>query len=95
MDQPNQFDNLFKVQDPELVAKQKSINIEMQSKLDNLIHRVFKQNKDGAELLSIWKEALILTPTVTPNSTQMQVGIEEGRKEFIRRIYLTIKNVEL
>jgi len=35
-----------------------------------------------------------MSPTVTPSSTPFQVGIEEGKKEFIRNIYLTIKSVE-
>lgn len=61
--------------------------------LDKLIHQVFDQNEQGKELLKIWKEALIMSPTVTANSTQFQCGIAEGKKEFIRNILLTIKSV--
>ena len=35
-----------------------------------------------------------MSPTVTPFSTQFQCGIEEGKKEFIRNIYTTIKSIE-
>jgi len=82
------------IADPEELARIKAENEVMWDKLENLIHQVFKQNPQGAELLSIWKEALIMSPTVTPNSTTFQAGIAEGNKEFIRNIYLTIKNVE-
>ena len=67
---------------------------EEHNKLDYLIHQVFEQNPLGKELLTIWKEALIMKPTVTPHSTQFQVGIEEGKKEFIRKVCLTITKVE-
>ena len=93
----NQRHNIFdsgSLPDTEAIAKQEAINNEYWSRLDGLIHRVFKQNKDGAELLAIWQKTLISTPTVTPHSTQFQVGIAEGNKEFIRKIYLTINNVE-
>jgi len=90
----NGFDEIGGVPDPEAVAKQKAIDDEYWGHLDNLIHRVFKQNKAGAELLAIWQKTLIMTPTVTAHSTQFQVGIAEGNKEFIRKIYLTINNVE-
>jgi hypothetical protein len=61
---------------------------------DYLIHQVFKQSAEGAELLRQWKEVLIMTPTVKPSSTQMEVGISEGQKLFIRNILLTINKVE-
>lgn len=56
------------------------------------IHRLFVQNEEGAALLRQWKEKLIMIPTVTPNSTQFEAGIEEGFKAFIRMI---INQVEL
>jgi len=82
------------IPDNELVAKQKAADDAYWGHLDNLIHRVFKQNQAGAELLEIWKKTLIAIPTVTAHSTQFQAGIAEGNKEFIRKIYLTINNVE-
>lgn len=80
--------------DPEELALIEAQKKEMWNKVDQLIHRVFEQNPQGKELLTIWKEALIMAPTVTPNSTQFQAGIAEGNKEFIRNICLTIKSIE-
>jgi len=79
----NTFDNLG--QQPEVTG----LNAR-----DYLIHQVFKQSAEGAELLRQWKEVLIMTATVKPNSTQMEVGISEGQKLFIRNILLTINKVE-
>ena len=90
----NGFDEIGGILDPESVAHAQAQNEQMWNKTDQLIHRVFEENAQGKELLAIWKEALIMSPTVTPNSTRFQVGIEEGKKEFIRNIYLTIKSVE-
>ena len=81
--------------DPEELAFIEAQKKEMWNNIDQLIHRVFEQNPQGKELLAIWKEALIMNPTVTPNSTQFQAGIAEGNKEFIRNICLTIKSVEV
>lgn len=88
------FDNIGGIADEEELERIKQANSVMWDKVENLIHQVFEQNPKGKELLSIWKEALIMNPTVTPNSTAFQAGIAEGNKEFIRNIYLTIKNVE-
>ena len=63
-------------------------------RLDYLIHRVFEQNKEGAELLGIWKEALIMQPTVEAGMDNFEPGIREGQKSFIRGIFITIKKVE-
>lgn len=82
------------ISDPKEVARAKAENEQLWNKLEELIHKVFKQNKAGAELLETWKEVLIMRPTVTPCSTQFQAGIAEGNKEFIRNILLTIKKVE-
>lgn len=90
----NGFDLIGGVADPEEVKRAQDQNEQMWNKTEQLIHQVFEQNPQGRELLAIWKEALIMTPTVTPNSTQFQVGIEEGKREFIRNIYLTVKSVK-
>jgi len=63
-------------------------------KVNNLIHQVFQQNPQGKELLSLWKESLISVPTVTPNSTQFEAGIAEGKKTVVREIILAINSVE-
>jgi hypothetical protein len=95
MNQPfNGFDEMGGIMDPEAVKLAQAQQKQMWDEAEQLIHKVFKQSPNGKKLIAIWKEALIMTPTVTPNSTQFQVGIEEGKREFIRNIYLTIKNVE-
>lgn len=63
-------------------------------KLDYLIHRVFQQNEDGQELLSIWKETLIMSVGADEGMDLVGIGIKEGYKRMIRNIILTIKRVE-
>ena len=72
----------------------KEVDEQLFVRLDNLIHRTFQQSESGRELLDMWKESLIMNPTVTPNSTQFDAGIEEGKKTFIRNILITIQQVE-
>lgn len=90
----NGFDLMGGIQDPLELAQARAESEEAWNKVDQLIHAVFEQNPQGKELLETWREALIMTPTVTANSTQFQAGIEEGKKEMIRNICLTIKMVE-
>jgi len=90
----NAFDEMGGIANPEELARTKAQNEQMWNKVEQLIHQVFEQNPQGKKLLNIWKEALIMVPTVTPHSTAYQCGIEEGKKEMIRNIYLTIKSVE-
>ena len=59
-----------------------------------LIHKVFVQNQDGAELLAKWKDQLLLIPTAEPHSTQIEVGINEGMKQFVRNIMKQCESVE-
>lgn len=90
----NGFDNITGLPPQEEMDRITAANSAEWDKLENLIHQVFEQNPHGKELLAIWKEALIMNPTVTPSSTQFQAGIAEGNKEFIRNIYLTIQKIE-
>ena len=62
--------------------------------LDHLIHRVFEQNEQGKELITRWKESLIMNPTVHGGIDAFQAGINEGLKTFIRGILLTVDRVE-
>lgn len=59
-----------------------------------LLHKVFVQNEDGAELLEKWKNDLIMIPSVLPESTQFGAGITEGGKMLIRNIIASIQSVE-
>lgn len=58
------------------------------------LHRLFKQNEDGAALLNEWKEILIMAPTLNRNSTQFEAGIAEGYKQFIRNIIIQVERFE-
>jgi len=59
-----------------------------------LLHRVFIQNKDGAELLEKWKNDLLMIPTILPESSQFSAGLTEGGKMFVRNIITQIQSVE-
>ena len=59
-----------------------------------LLHKVFKQSEDGVELLSQWRESLMMIPTISPDSSQFGAGIIEGEKSFIRNIITAIQSVE-
>jgi hypothetical protein len=90
----NGFDEMGGIMDPEAVKLAHAQQKQMWDEAEQLIHKVFKQSPNGKKLLATWQKALIMTPTVTPNSTQFQAGIAEGEKSFIRGILLTIDNVE-
>ena len=59
-----------------------------------LLHKVFKQSEDGAELLDKWKHDLLMIPTILPESSQFGAGLTEGGKMFIRNIIVQIESVE-
>lgn len=59
-----------------------------------LLHRVFKQSAEGAELLAKWKDDLLMIPSVMPHYTAMEAGLMEGPKMFIRNIIIQIESVE-
>ncbi|PCH98497.1 MAG: hypothetical protein COB84_01920 [Rhodobacteraceae bacterium] len=63
-------------------------------KRDELIHRVFEQSEAGRDLLIMWQDALIMTPTAQPGDDLLTVGLNEGKKSFIRNIITTIRKVE-
>lgn len=95
MSEFNGFDNIIGIADPEEIQRKKHEEpTPEQIRRDYLIHQTFAQTESGKELLKVWKESLIMNPSVTPSSTQFQAGIEEGKKEVLRNILLTIKKVE-
>ena len=90
----NFFDDLVTSLDPAEALKQAKEAKVLAEKLDILIHQTFEQHPPGKELLEIWKEALIMQPTVEAGMDQHEPGIREGQKSFIRAIILTIRKVE-
>lgn len=95
MNQPlSFFDQLSQDINPEPSDTEKDVQIAKFERLDYLIHQVFKQNKEGAELLAIWKETLIMDSCAFPGADMLTVGLKAGSKQFIRSIILTINKVE-
>ena len=60
----------------------------------HLLHKVFMQNEHGKELLSKWRDSLIMTPTLEGQSTQFEAGLNEGEKRFIRNLIVAIQSAE-
>jgi hypothetical protein len=92
VDSTNHFDELQE----EIIAQvQMSPEDEAKwKKQDVLIHQVFAQSDSGIELLKLWKESLVMLPTAMGGMDSVTIGINEGRKTFIRDILLTIERVE-
>ncbi len=90
MNHSNPFDELF----PSAQISWTDAQNAQFEKLDNLVHKVFQQSDAGRELLDIWSQALKMTPTAQPGYDQLMIGIEEGKKQFIRSLITTIRKVE-
>lgn len=58
------------------------------------IHRLFKQDPDGAEIMADMVRATIRCPVVQPNDTQFAAGIREGRARVTRDILDMIEYAE-
>jgi len=84
----NQFDQLGS--QPEWSEDDKA-NFE---RLDYLIHKTFKQSSEGMELLELWTENLLMSPSFEMGDNDLTIGHKEGVKSFIRNIILTIRKVE-
>lgn len=88
----NFYDDLGNFDDVEAARLQKDSEIKA-AKLDQLIHAVFAQNEKGAELVELWKQSLIMAATAEPGMDNIEIGIREGQKRFIKAILLTVKRV--
>ncbi len=92
--QVNQFDELgadVNTSDAQQQAKELKAKHE---KIDYLIHKLFQQNEEGRELLGVWMQSLLFKPCAEPGMDNIEIGINEGYKRFIRNIKLTIDRVE-
>lgn len=58
------------------------------------MHRIFAQTDDGRELLEVFKKSLMTISGHTNGTEPYMLGLEEGRKDFIRKILLTIETIE-
>ena len=75
------------------LASQEKFNVLMERN-KVLLHKVFVQSEDGAELLAKWRDSLMMIPTISAESTQFGAGIIEGEKTFIRNVIISIQSVE-
>ncbi len=67
---------------------------DLMEKNNILLHKVFVQTEAGVELLNKWRDSLIMTPTLSAESTQFEAGLNEGEKRFIRNLITSIQSVE-
>jgi hypothetical protein len=84
----NQFDKLG--QSPEWSEDDKKAF----EKIDYLIHKLFAQTEEGRELIEIWAESILMTPSAVSTDTLLDIGLAEGQKAFIRGLILTVQKVE-
>lgn len=62
--------------------------------LDRLICRTFVGHPEGEELLALWTEALIHQPVAISGEGLLEIGMREGKHQFVRSIIATIKRME-
>ena len=67
-------------------------NVEEIKRSRELTARVFSTD-DGMKLLSEWFRDDAISAGITPESTQIGVGIIEGRRQRVREILIAIKQV--
>lgn len=58
------------------------------------VHRLFKQDPDGAALLQDLVDGTIMKPIVQAGDSQFAAGIREGRAQVVRQILEQIKLAE-
>ena len=92
--QRSPFDDLGIDFDPEEMERYQKEQEELYNKIDQLIHMTFAQTEAGAELLALWTDSLIMSPGARPGMDNVEIGMVEGQKSFIRNIIITIKKVE-
>ncbi len=85
--------------DPGAIEKQRLAQEAEYNRRDYLIHKVFSQNPDGKKLLNTWVENVLVLPrqpvcTGQQDQTPFDIGIRQGKQDFVRGILKTIKKVE-
>ena len=88
----NPFDELT-IENAQKTAENDQKGSEKHQKIDYLIHRVFYQNEAGQELLEIWKQTTLMSCSAIPGDQLLDIGLAEGKKEFVRSIIKTIEGV--
>jgi len=92
--QRNPFDDMGLDLDPVEIERYRKEQEELYNRIDQLIHRTFAQTEAGMELLELWTESLKISPGARPGMDNIEIGIIEGQKSFIRNIIITIKKVD-
>ena len=92
--QYNPYDEMGIDFDPEELERHKKEQEALYNKIDQLIHMTFAQTEAGAELLELWIESLKMSPGARPGMENIEIGLIEGQKSFIRNIIITIQKVE-
>lgn len=87
------MDNLFDEESPEL-RQHRVEQDKIHDRIDHLIFKVFS-TAEGKELLDIWTNALVMTPVAQAGMDMVGIGIEQGKRDFIRGIKLTLRRREL
>ena len=59
-----------------------------------LLKKIFNETPEGRELLDIFKKRLIMIPADRLGADLFNLGKEEGEKQFIRNIIMTIETKE-
>jgi hypothetical protein len=57
------------------------------------MHRLFKQNPEGALILNAWIRMYLFTPPAH-DLTPYQCGVRDGRAEFVKTIVLMCNQLE-
>jgi len=58
-----------------------------------LVHQVFKQNRNGKRLLALWQEKIISQGVFKNTLDTIDAAINEGEHRFVRNIIKACKNV--
>ena len=95
-EEPNFFDELqvnkdFDEQVAEEISRREKAFWERH---DHSLHKIFAQSEEGKFILEHWKKRLIRESTAVNGDSRLDIGLKEGRKNFIRDIIETIERVE-
>lgn len=91
----NPYDQLSGViTSPEEIEKLQKDNESKYNRIDYLVHQTFSQTDSGKELLELWREDALMLPSCRGGIDMISVGLNEGRKQFVRDILTTIRRVE-
>ena len=93
----NAFDNLGTPNADELsvdeILKTQTDALHVARDYQELVHLVFKQNRNGKRLLGIWTDKLLAQGVFKNTLDPIDAAINEGEHRFVRNIIKAVKNV--